>query len=87
MSDTGYVIQNMESKKFLKHNGADQGSDDQYDEVNKIDKAKSFSTFEHVCYAAFWYADSSKNWRIIDKVTKHSFIHDRGRRFKREGDK
>lgn len=85
MSDnTGYVIQNMESNKYLKHNGADQSSDDQYDEVNKIENAESFPTFEHVCYAAFWYADHSKKWRIIDKATNHTFVHDSGSRFKRE---
>ncbi|MDB5056142.1 MAG: hypothetical protein JWM44_4192 [Bacilli bacterium] len=79
-----YVIQNRANNKYLKHNGAEQSSDDPYDEVENMKDAELFSSFDHACYAAFWFADHNEAWRIIDTATNLTFIHDKGGRFKRE---
>ncbi|HWO76392.1 MULTISPECIES: hypothetical protein [Bacillus] len=61
-----FIIQNIETEFFLKHNGS--GSlEHPYVEVACPGDAEAFTTsLEQAKYAVTWYCDMFKKWRIID---------------------
>ncbi|WP_435924837.1 hypothetical protein [Paenibacillus sp. DYY-L-2] len=80
-----FIIQDMATGTYLKHNGS--GSIEHlFRDVELPEQAEQYSNYDHACYAAFWYADMSRNWRVIDTVTNRTFVHDSGGRFKLERD-
>ncbi|MEC0248860.1 hypothetical protein P4H65_24000 [Paenibacillus chitinolyticus] len=72
-----FVIQDMQSNLYLKHDGS--RDDHPFDDVETADKAEQFTSREHACYAAYWYADMRRQWRVIDRDTGERFVKDGGR--------
>lgn len=79
-----YVIQDITTGKYLKHSGTLE--DHPFHDVDLIEHAEQYQDFDHAAFAAFWYADMSRKWRVIDTVTGQAFIYDRGGKFKLERD-
>ncbi|PZM64833.1 hypothetical protein [Paenibacillus dendritiformis] len=79
-----FIIQDIATGVYLKHTGTDS-IDHPYRDVKTPEAAEQFPSFDHACYAAFWYADFSRQWRVIDTVTGRTFIrHETGGLFKLE---
>lgn len=79
-----FIIQDIATGVYLKHTGTDS-IDHPYRDVKTPEAAEQFPSFDHACYAAFWYADFSRQWRVIDTVTGRSFVrHETGGLFKLE---
>lgn len=78
-----FIIQDITAGTYLKHTGAET-FEHPYHDVNMPEDAEQFPNFDRACYAAFWYADMSRKWRVIDTVTGRAFIHESGGTFKLE---
>lgn len=78
-----FIIQNIETEKYLQHIGNNM-IEHPFRDVEFPDEAEQYKDFDHVSYVAFWYAEYTKKWRIIDLTTKKSYIHDTAGRFKPE---
>ncbi|WP_052350290.1 hypothetical protein [Paenibacillus gorillae] len=64
-----FVIQDIKSEKYLKHDGTD--NDHPYDDVEKVEEAEQFPNYKHACFAAFWYADMTGNGVLL--IVKPAF--------------
>lgn len=78
------VIQNIETGKYIKHNGNYNPEQYCYDDVDKQEDAEQFPNLQHAFYAATWYADMFEKWRVIDAATGDSYVKDENWKFVRE---
>lgn len=60
-----YVIQNVKTKKFLKHNGKHDPEAYQFEDVNTSEEAEQYSSRKHAEYVEMWHADMSETYEII----------------------
>ena len=60
-----YVIQNVKTKKYLKHKEKYEPLSYGFYDVNTPEKAEQYSSKEHAEYAMTWHADMSETYEII----------------------
>lgn len=60
-----YVIQNVKTKKYLKHNGNYNPEAYQFKDVNTPEEAEQYPSKEHAEHVRTWNADMSETFEII----------------------
>ncbi|MED1023339.1 hypothetical protein [Bacillus mycoides] len=60
-----YVIQNVKTTKYLKHNGDYNPDAYHFKDVNKSEEAEQYPSKEHAEYVRMWHADTSQEFEII----------------------
>ncbi|PEB19686.1 hypothetical protein COO08_05080 [Bacillus toyonensis] len=60
-----YIIQNVKTKKYLKHNGKHNPEAYQFKDVNTPEEAEQYSSRQHAEYVEMWHADMSETYEII----------------------
>ncbi|MFJ8118503.1 hypothetical protein [Bacillus mycoides] len=61
-----YVIQNVKTKKYLKHNGNYKPVAYQFKGVDTPEEAEQYPTKAHADYVSMWNADMSETFQIIE---------------------
>ncbi|PEP86135.1 hypothetical protein [Bacillus pseudomycoides] len=61
-----YVIQNVKTKKYLKHNGNYNPDAYHFKDVNKPEEAEQYHSKKHAEYVRMWHADTSQKFEIIE---------------------
>ncbi|EJR51733.1 hypothetical protein IIO_06266 [Bacillus cereus VD115] len=60
-----YVIRNVKTKKYLKHNGKHNPEAYQFKDVNTPEEAEQYSSRQHAEHVKMWHADMSETYEII----------------------
>ncbi|QWI44708.1 hypothetical protein [Bacillus mycoides] len=61
-----YVIQNVKTKKYLKHNGNYNPESYQFKDVDTKGEAEQYPSKEHADYVSMWHADMSETFQVIE---------------------
>ncbi len=71
----GFVIQNIKTGKYLKHNG--KTDDYPFDDVDRQEDAEVYPSFPHATFVSTWYTDYFEEWRVIDTETAKTYIRNK----------
>ncbi|MDM5155868.1 hypothetical protein QUF88_19345 [Bacillus sp. DX1.1] len=61
-----YVIQNVKTKKYLKHNGNYNPDAYHFSDVKTTEEAEKHPPKEHAEFVQMWHADTSQEFEIIE---------------------
>jgi hypothetical protein len=60
-----YVLQNVKTKKYLKHNGNYDPEAYPYIDVDKIEDAEHYPSFPHADHVRMWNVDYTEKFEIV----------------------